>query len=374
VTANLLAGVVYLVAALMAVSVLTIVVGRGIRRMSSRRNAGAAGRARALLVALVADDDARSPLVELVAVDRTTWRSVEPKAIALLGKLRGEARARLVSVFRRRGVVERAVRDLARPSAPRRARAAELVGLLGVADAVPALCRLLDDRDRQVRVAATRALGAIGDPGAITTLLASLTGRRSIAAQLVADALLRIGADAQPALLATIKDAEPLVRVCVIEVLGLVAGPGAATSIARALGSDPSDEVRVRAATALGRLGTRQVLAVLLRAVDTDPVDRVRAASAVAVGELGDTGAVPALAAALRDPGHRVANGAAHALVRLGEPGRAALRRVVAAASPERAGEIEPAARHAREALAAQEVSQRREPVLAGGPAAAGGR
>src|SRR5262249_4107166 len=145
----------------------------------------------------------------------------EPTAIAMLGKVRGEARAALVALFEQRGAAARALVDLRRPGAVRRARAAELLGNLGRADTVPVLCSLLGDASPEVRVVAARSLGRIGSAEAAGPLLAPLAGRRAIPAHFVAHALLRLGTGTLPALAAALVHDEPLVRATAADVLGL---------------------------------------------------------------------------------------------------------------------------------------------------------
>ena len=163
---EILAGIV----AITAAAIVTVRVQRKIRHR--KRAALAAGPRRALL-AFVADNGESGDL-DLVAIPDDAWRAAEPGALALLGKLRGEAHAGLVSVFLRRGTARAALRDLHSRSRVKRARAAQVLGDLELRQAVPELCRLLTDRHDEVRVVAVRALGRIGDPAAAWRIIASL--------------------------------------------------------------------------------------------------------------------------------------------------------------------------------------------------------
>jgi HEAT repeat protein len=60
------------------------------------------------------------------------------------------------------GIVELGEKGTRRLSPWRRALACELLGKIGAARSVPALCTRLDDRRPEVRTAAVRALGDIG--------------------------------------------------------------------------------------------------------------------------------------------------------------------------------------------------------------------
>ncbi|WP_238010271.1 HEAT repeat domain-containing protein [Dactylosporangium sp. AC04546] len=346
-----------------------IVGGRTVRRAREARRARLARPARRLLLAIAAGDDDPARIEELVRLPDEVWLAVEPNAIALLGKVRGEAHTTLVDVFERRGAAWRARSQLKRRDPVVRAQAAEVLGNLGRRDALLPLCDLLGDPDPDVRVVAARALGRIGDVGATQPLLATLAGRRAVPAQVVATALTRLGTGAQPALLAALDDPRAAVRATAAEVLGLVGAVGATVRVESALRADPDIHVRIRAARTLGRLGTRTAVAPLLDALEPDKPGPLRAEAARALGELGAATSAQALTVLLADPDYAVAHNAARSLLRLGNAGRAAL---VAAEHREHvrprhaAGGFEPdpevvlSAAHAREALAAAELDDRR--------------
>ncbi|MDT5037404.1 MAG: hypothetical protein QOE03_2589 [Micromonosporaceae bacterium] len=380
---------------------MVIVVGRALRHARNAARARLAAPGRRALLALAAGDDAPDNLDALVQLDPAVWRAVEPTAVALLGKVRGEAHAALVLAFEQRGMGDRALPELRARGAIRRARAAEVLGNLGRADAVPGLVYLLHDTDRDVRTVAARALGRIGDPAATRALLESLAGRHPVPPQTVADAVMRMGADAQPALAAALDHSADLVRATAVEVLGLIGAITVAPRVITALSDDQSPEVRQRAAAALGRLGTRSALAPLLEAVEPGRPPALRATAARALGDLGAVATAPALGALLSDPEHTVAHAAAYSLLRLGNAGRQVLEH---AAGPGPAAGPDPthtagsagdrAAGYAREALARFDLDDQRRtgevgatvapppspvtdgsgPVIGSAPTAVGGR
>jgi HEAT repeat protein len=328
-----------------------IVLGRAMRRARDARRTRLAAPARRLLLAVsTGDDDA--DVDALVVLPPRIWRAIEPNAVALLGKVRGEAYAALVSVFERRGAGTRALRDVRRRDPVRRGRAAEVLGSLRRDEAVPALVDLLGDPDPDVRIVAARALGTIGDPSAAPHLLASVAARRSIPSHQIAHAVVRIGAPAQPAVVYALGHQVDSVRAVAAEVLGLIGAVGAARRVEEALRDDPSVEVRVRAARTLGRLGTRGAVAPLLAGLDPGEPPALRAEAARALGELGTAVSTTALAALLGDAQYQVAHEAARSLLRLGAAGREALNAAL--------GTDEMSAAHAREALALAELDERR--------------
>jgi HEAT repeat protein len=174
-------------------------------------------------------------------------------------------------------------------TADHRAAAARLMVLIGP-PAVPSLTGLMKNPAADVRLAAARALGAIGDRTALGPLLD------------------------------TAADRDEAVRLAVIEGLGNLHQAPAVVVLAKTLQRDSSVAVREAAAASLGRLGCRAVVEPLVEAL-SDPQVRVRQASAKALaatsellvaglrGELGRSKTRDALAAALadKDPAVRAA-------------------------------------------------------------------
>ncbi|MFI5838092.1 HEAT repeat domain-containing protein [Catenuloplanes sp. NPDC051500] len=320
-----------------------IVLVRAVRRALRRHRAHLAEAPRLALLEFVADGGVEGADA-LVALPQRQWQAAEPGAIALLGKVRGEAHTALADVFARRGLIEAELSDLTHRSRVRRARAAEALGNLEHRPAVYALCDLLRDRHSEVRLVAVRALGRIGDPIAAVPLLDSLATAGPTPSQLVAQALAQLGPKAEPALIDALGHREARVRVTALDALGLIGSGALIEPVALVLEEDPSLDVRLAAANTLGRMGGRSAVPPLVVALGVDHPDRLRAAAARALGEAGAAGVAEALAGLLVDPAYRVAHEAAHALRKAGPAGLTVLR----AASP--------ASPHAEEALAAAGV------------------
>ncbi|GII06057.1 HEAT repeat domain-containing protein [Planobispora takensis] len=339
---------------------LVIVTGRALNRQRERRDARLSADVRPLLMELIGGDggdEISEPLLLLAALDERVWRAVEPSAISMLGKVSGNARVALVRLLEQRGLARTASRDLSGLSAVRRAVAAHVLGLLGHAEAAFPLVRMLSDRNPEVRAAAVRGLGQVGAAGAAGPIISSMTGGR-VPFQLVAQALIRLGPKARPALVETLSDGDPAKRAVAVEVLGLTGAVENARALVDVLAGDSSADVRVRAARALGRLGTPVCLDALIHATGPDHPHAVRVEAASALGDLGSPRAVPTLQQLLADSHYHVAHNAARSLARLGKPATAALTETVA----ERAGT--PAASHAWEALAIQDLQAGRLPRL----------
>jgi len=333
---------------------LVIVTRRLIGLLGERRRSGLAASLRPHVLALVAADTPDpAVMARLTALDEAGWRALEPTFVSFLGKLRGGARDALVDLLVARGVVARAERDACRRGAVRRCRAAYLLGALRHRESVPTLLRLVYDRDAEVRRVAARALGQVGDARGCRPLLRALVGRRRVPASEAAGALLLLERTADVELVAAATESrDAFARAVVAEVLGLRGAVAASGALVALLDGDPSDEVRIRAAGALGRLGAPGALHPLRRALRaSDP--SLRATAARALGDLGAHEAVPDLATALGDPVTQVAGNAAAALAGLGERGREALRQASEHAPS-------PARDHACEALALLDLRRRR--------------
>lgn len=349
----------YLLAVGLALSLLVTVI-RGARTLRRRRRERVAAPVRGLLLELLcAPEEEQGELLERMArIDRRTWTALEPTVAAMLGKVSGRARTALVRLYEMRGSAAQAVADLGSRSAVRRGRAAQVLGQLRHRPATPSLCRLLDDRDREVRLAAARALGRTGDPAAVPHLLRSLHGPRAVSPKIVTAALTSLGADAWHRLAAGLQDPAPLVRAVAVEVLGVTGAIARTPDIVRALREDPETEVRIRAARALGRLGMPDGLEPLLAAIRPGQPAAPRIVAAGALGSLGAEAATGPLAALLGDPDPHVAGTVARALLRLGPTGEAALRGAVRDRPDTRA------AAQARAVLAEAAVGGTRHDVL----------
>jgi HEAT repeat protein len=353
----LVVGVMGLAVVLVVLGV-AVLAGRWWRRSADGRRARLCAQARPLLVRLVAEDRPDGELLDrLTTLPGPVWRALEPTAVSMLEKLRGDAHVAVVDLLARRGSIERAMRGTHRRSAVVRARSADLLGAVGGPGVLTELVRLLGDRDQEVRAVAVRALGSLADPAAAAALVNGLLRRPPLPHHLVIEALRRIGPEALPVLAARATHPDDGVRAQVAEAMGLVGAVGAAPVLVGMLRAEPSPEVRVRAARALGRLGSPVAVDVLLDAVADRQPTALRVTAAQALGALGAARSVPVLARLVGDPAHWVAHTAATALVATGPRGVAALRDLAGDAGPDAGPDS--AAAHAREALVTTGVSER---------------
>ena len=194
--------------------------------------------------------------------------------------------------------------------------------------------RLEDDRS-EVRMAAERALGAIGAPTAAPRLASVFLERRAVPTGVAYDALRSLGPYGAEVFRRGLGSPDPAIRVAsCFGAAALAADTGvarAAEEVARLLAADPSTRVRTAAAKALGVIGGTTPPRVLVEAAG-DPEVHVRREAVAALGLFDEPGAVGLLAGAAQDPDREVALRAAEALLALGSRPRAgeAARAVVA--------------------------------------------
>lgn len=98
------------------------------------------------------------------------------------------------------------------------------------------------------KVVAARALGLIGDPGAVAPLLVAMNDMTANVQSAAADSLVRLGAPAVPGLLALLEDASNTQRDEVPAPLAKIGDPRAIDALLRALTESPESEWRLRTA------------------------------------------------------------------------------------------------------------------------------
>jgi HEAT repeat protein len=200
---------------------------------------------------------------------------------ALEGVLEEQARSAsgrvgwLLDVYDELGLVDKYIDQLRSAGKGHdRAFAAELLGRVGGAKAVPALLETVvatRTEDSDVRDLSLRALARIADPQAVQPLIRALETADPGLAPRIADILTRHGEAVVDPLITLLGDGPPQpARVWATHVLGEVRAQRAFPSLVRLLG-DTDDEVRAKAATALGRMGDRRAVGCLLEHLLTDP-------------------------------------------------------------------------------------------------------
>jgi HEAT repeat protein len=228
----------------------------------------------------------------------------------------------LLEVYDELGLVDKYIDKLRTARKWRdRAFAAELLGRVGSAKAVPALLETVQatrTEDSDVREIALRALARIADPRAVEPLVAALSSADIWLTARIADILARHGDAAVDPLMALLtgSSGDPA-RAWAANVLGEVRAQRAFPALVRGL-SDSDEEVRGKAATALGRLGDRRAVNHLLEHLLIDPAPFVRARIASTLAQFGGPEVVDRLVHALRDQAWWVRMRSVEALEQIG--------------------------------------------------------
>jgi hypothetical protein len=254
---------------------------------------------------------AHRPVAALLTID--IMREATPSQ-------RGQIRAELEQA----GIVELGEKGSRRLSPWRRTLACELLGEIGADRSVPALLARLQDRRREVRLAAVRALGDVGSKEAVPALTAAFLERRVAPTNIVNNALRRIGGEAAPAFERGIASDDPIVRVSsCFGLSGIAAEHGPAMVwLAEVLASDPDPQVRAAAAAALGIAGGENAPRQLLDAT-TDPDVHVRRSVVKPLASFDDPTTGDALVERTDDDDRETAIRATEALLALSRRPRA---------------------------------------------------
>jgi HEAT repeat protein len=263
-------------------------------------------------------------LLEPQLRELATLKDFEALEAVLEEQARGatERPAWLLDAYDRLGLVDKYVTRLRTATRWReRAFAAELLGRVGNATAVPALLDTVAatrTEDADVREIALRALARIGDPRAVPPLVEALKHSEVWLVPRIADILTRHGALAvDPMIVFLEQSARHPARAWAASILGEVGASRAFPSLVRAL-NDLDDEVRAKSASALGRIGDRRAVGYLLDHLLSDPAPFVRARIAHALGQFDEPEVVERLVRALGDPAWWVRMRSVEALEQVG--------------------------------------------------------
>jgi HEAT repeat protein len=242
-----------------------------------------------------------STLRDLEALERL----LEERRLELLPESSPEELEAHFASYDELGILDRYVERLlhARRWAER-AFAARVLGEIGNARAVEPLVEVMRntrEEDRDVRMAAGRALGRIRDPRALAPLIEALSAPESWLPPRVAEVILQFGPIACDALLERLATrGDPGARAWAAEILGELKQPKSVQALLTAM-SDLQDQVRARAAGALGKIGDRRAVPDLIHLMLGDPVPYVRIQSVRALGAIGDARALHHLIDSLKD-------------------------------------------------------------------------
>jgi HEAT repeat protein/beta-lactamase regulating signal transducer with metallopeptidase domain len=122
------------------------------------------------------------------------------------------------------------------------------------------------------------------------------------------------------ALVETLTDANPAVRLAAAQSLGSLEDPRAIVALAKALKEDADARVREAAANSLGEIDDNRAVPHLIEALRAEKVGAVKVQIVEALSEIDDPSAVAAVATVVRDPSVAVRRAAVSALGELEDP------------------------------------------------------
>jgi HEAT repeat protein len=208
----------------------------------------------------------------------------------------------------------------------RRALACEFLGTIGTEQSVDVLVERLQDKRAEVRRAAARALGELGDPAAAGALKTLFLAREGVPIGVANDALTRLGPAGTDAFREGLVSPESTVRVTscfgIVSVVDPTARDEALALLEERLRADEESRVRSAAASAMQWLPGAVAPAALLEAL-RDPSPAVRRSAAKTLGAFDDATAVEALADMVSDLDRETALRSAESLFVLSDGARA---------------------------------------------------
>lgn len=232
---------------------------------------------------------ATAALRELSGLSDERRRAAVPAVLQRLGSAGEPFRVQAVAFLGRvptpeaEAAILAATEDLS--SAVRRAAAAALKSGAGPRT-LKALLRLLEDPDRDVRIAAIDALGATKQTAAVTPLAARVE-----------------------------RESDEQVLEKIVDALGVIGAPEAVEALLGLLDHTPRDSIRWSCINSLGKIGDARAAERLRPYLNPSYPADVRQVTMEALGKLKDPAALPRLAEILRsDPNEKLRQTAAAAL------------------------------------------------------------
>jgi two-component system phosphate regulon response regulator PhoB len=240
---------------------------------------------RPLLLRVLAGDAPPDALVDRVSPSRE--RLFLSFLVPYAARFEGRARSlisRLAAPF-----LARLEADLDRRRPGTRARAVQLLGLLGDASCRAPLRRCLDDPSPLVTYTAFRWLSRRGDSEDASALLGRIDRLSGVSTTQLSSSLVHLGAEAAPTLRSALADetASPTVRVVCAETLRWMGDGEAAPLAAQLLADEPEPELTAALLRLLRRVGCPEH-ALLVRSYCDSDIPFVRIHAARALGQIGD--------------------------------------------------------------------------------------
>ncbi len=203
-------------------------------------------------------------------------------------------------------------------SAAVRAGAAQALSVIGspARTAERALNKLLEDPEPIVRSSAVLALGEVTGAPSVDTMVTALKDESPRVREVAAGLLSKMGGSAAPAVIKLAQDKDDNLRVLAIQILGRIKSADAVPTLINTLG-DSETAVRNASIIALSQIGEPSIAA--LTGAMTDGEVTKRWSAAYALNLVGTAKVAPALVVGLNDKDQRVRELATTGLTRMGK-------------------------------------------------------
>ncbi|MFW6181238.1 MAG: HEAT repeat domain-containing protein, partial [Spirochaetota bacterium] len=243
----------------------------------------------------------------------------------VIASITGRLQERMQRAFQALGLLEPLLDWLESPLRGRRMRACYLLGLIK-SGGVVGLARALVDRDARVVSAAVIALGEIGYPSTVPTLLDLFSRCSYPHAWLIAAVLPSFGREASPYLKPFLQPGrlQPEKLVLLLKVAADFKAAESLEELDRIYRTSGNLDVRISALNAIGKINDLAAVKTMFDALHGDQWE-LRAAACRIVGEMSLKGAVHRLLPLITDRSWHVRRNAVIALASLGRLGVTAL-------------------------------------------------
>lgn len=308
------------VASLVAILVVTKITG--VLWEKYRRKRQASLKSLALEFLNTGNDEAKLGLKNLGWADALILKAI---LLEMSDEVSGIQQSRATELYDFSGIADKEIRTLRHSWFWwLRAASAHNLGQMRVKRAKNDLIRALGDKNIEVRLEATWAMGHMGFVDTLPLIMESMSRFFKIAALRMDAFIFEMGAPALPLLLDLCKHPEQEIQLLAIHLVGEFRNPGTLEVLLPLLDSQ-NLEIRLAASKAIGSIGDPLGLSGIIPYLK-DSAWQMRAQAAKQFGRNGFTPAIPGLLECLEDKAWWVRLNAGEALSQMGGSGRIALK------------------------------------------------
>jgi len=312
-----------MVASLVAILVVTKVIGIFWERYRRKREAFLKSLAVEFLE--TGKDEVKNWLKNLGWADALIFKAI---ILELAEEVSGIQQSRATELYEFSGIADKEIRTLRRSWFWwLRAEAAHSLGEMRVKRAKNDLIQALRDKNIEVRLEATWAIGHMGFVDTLPLIMESMSRFFKIAALRMDAFIFEMGAPALPLLLDLCKHPEQEIQLLAIHLVGEFKDPGTLGVLLSLLDSQDL-EIRLAACKAIGSIGEPSGLSDMIPYLE-DSAWQMRAQAAKQFGRNGFTPAIPGLLKCLEDKAWWVRLNSGEALSLMGKNGRVALKKAL---------------------------------------------